>query len=148
MLRLFGKIRLSKLLKTVLVGVGVFFIVGQLLYMLLLHAGPSVEKVRQKVAAAIGVPSLELFYVGGYLRRESRVLFHQDGDTPFAGEYEEIPPDRQTFEMTMSFLKEMNVNIDKDATVKVFKFPMEFDTVFCVVCGKERWIIFYGNIVM
>ena len=45
----------------------------------------------------------------------------------------------------MSFLKEMNVNIDKDATVKVFKFPMEFDTVFCVVCGKERWIVFYAD---
>ena len=148
MLRLFEKIKWRKLLKGTLVGVGLFLIVGQLLYMLLLHAGPSVETVRQKTAAAMGVPPLELVYVGGCLRRESRVLFHQDGDTPFAGEYEEIPPDGQTFEITMSFLKEMNVNTDKDATVKVFKFPMEFDTVFCVVCGKERWIIFYGNMVM
>ena len=57
MLRLFGKIRWCKFLKTVLVGVGLFFIVGQLLYMLLLHAGPSVETVRQKVATAMGVPS-------------------------------------------------------------------------------------------
>lgn len=142
MLRLFEEIKWRKLLKGTLVDVGLFLIVGQLLYMLFLHAGPSVETVRQKVAVAMGVPPVELVCVGGRFRRESRVLFHQDGDTPFAGEYEEIPPDKQTFEMTMSFLKEMNVNIDKDATVKVFKFPMEFDTVFCVVCGKNDGLYF------
>ena len=148
MLRLFNKIRWGKLVKAALVGVGLFFIAGQLLYMLLLHAGPSVETVRQKAAAAIGVPTSELVYVGGYLRRESSVLFHHEGEMPFAGEHVEIPTDGQTFETIINFLKNMNVTVDKDATIKVFKFPMEFDTVFCVVCGKERWIIFYGNIVM
>ena len=148
MLRLFGKIRWCKFLKTVLVGVGLFFIVGQLLYMLLLHAGPSVETVRQKVATAMGVPSFELFYVGGYLRRESRVLFHREGDTPFAGEHEEIPPETQSYEIVTSFLKSMNVNVDKGVAIKVIKYPLEFDTVFCIVCGKEQWIIFYGNTVM
>ena len=148
MLRLFNKIRWGKLVKAALVGVGLFFIAGQLLYMLLLHAGPSVETVRQKAAAAIGVPTSELVYVGGYLRRESSVLFHHEGEMPFAGEHVEIPPDGQTFEIIIKFLKDMNVTVDKDTTIKVFKFPMEFDTVFCVVCGKERWIVFYGNIVM
>ena len=148
MLRLFNKIRWGKLVKAALVGVGLFFIAGQLLYMLLLHAGPSVETVRQKAAAAIGVPTSELVYVGGYLRRESSVLFHHEGEMPFAGEHVEIPPDGQTFETIIKFLKDMNVTVDKDTTIKVFKFPMEFDTVFCVVCGKERWIVFYGNIVM
>ena len=148
MLRLFNKIRWGKLVKAALVGVGLFSIAGQLLYMLLLHAGPSVETVRQKAAAAIGVPTSELVYVGGYLRRESSVLFHHEGEMPFAGEHVEIPPDGQTFETIIKFLKDMNVTVDKDTTIKVFKFPMEFDTVFCVVCGKERWIVFYGNIVM
>ena len=148
MLRLFNKIRWGKLVKAALVGVGLFFIAGQLLYMLLLHAGPSVETVRQKAAAAIGVPTSELVYVGGYLRRESSVLFHHEGEMPFAGEHVEIPTDGQTFETIINFLKNMNVTVDKDATIKVFKFPMEFDTVFCVVCGNERWIVFYGNIVM
>ena len=148
MLRLFNKIRWGKLVKAALVGVGLFFIAGQLLYMLLLHAGPSVETVRQKTAAAIGVPTSELVYVGGCLRRESSVLFHHEGEMPFASEHVEIPPDGQTFETIINFLKNMNVTVDKDATIKVFKFPMEFDTVFCVVCGNERWIVFYGNIVM
>ena len=148
MLRLFIKVRWSKLVKIVLAGVGLFFIVGQLLYMLLLHAGPSVETVRQKVATAMGVPSLELFYRGGYLRRESRVLFHRDGGLPFAGGHEEVPPEAQSYEIVTSFLKSMNVNVDKGVAIKVIKFPMEFDTVFCVVCGKEQWIIFYGNTVM
>ena len=148
MLRLFEKIKWRKLLKGTLVGVGLFLIVGQLLYMLFLHAGPSVETVRQKVAVAMGVPPVELVCVGGRFRRESRVLFHQEGDTPFAGEYEQIPPDGQTFEITMRFLKDMNVNVNKDVTPTVIKFPMEFDTVFCVICGNERWVIFYGNTVM
>ena len=148
MLRIFGRIKWKKLLKGALVGVGLFLILGQLLYMLLLHAGPSVETVRQKVAAAMGVPPVELVCVGGCFRRESRALFHQEGDTPFAGKYEEIPPGGQTFEITMKFLNDMNVNVNKDVTTKVIKFPMEFDTVFCVICGNERWIIFYGNIVM
>ena len=148
MLRLFNKIRWGKLVKAALVGAGLFFIAGQLLYMLLLHAGPSVETVRQKAAAVMGVPPSELVYVGGHLRRESSVLFHHEGEMPFTGDHVEIPPDGQNFETILNFLKGMNVTVDKDATIKVFKFPMEFDTVFCVVCGKERWIVFYGNIVM
>ena len=148
MIRLFGKIRWSKLLKTVLAGVGLTFIVGQLLYILLLHAGPSVEAVRQKVATAMGVPFLELSYVGGYLRRESRVLFHREGDTPFVGEHEEVSPEAQSYEIVTGFLKSMSINVDKGVVIKVIKFPMEFDTVFCIVCGKEQWIIFYGNTVM
>ena len=148
MLRLLGMISFGKFLKVLLVGTGLFFISWQLLYMLLLHAGPSVETVRLKVAAAIGVPPVELICDGGCFRRESRALFHQEGNTPFAGEYEEIPPDGQTFEITMKFLKDMNVNVNKDMATKVIKFPMEFDTVFCVICGNERWIIFYGNTVM
>ena len=48
----------------------------------------------------------------------------------------------------MRFLKDMNVNVNKDVTPTVIKFPMEFDTVFCVICGNERWVIFYGNTVM
>lgn len=67
---------------------------------------------------------------------------------PFTGDHVEIPPDGQNFETILNFLKGMNVTVDKDATIKVFKFPMEFDTVFCVVCGNERWVVFYGNIVI
>lgn len=127
---------------------GCFFIAGQLLYILLLHAGPSVETVRQKAAVAMGVSPSELVYVGGCLRRESSVLFHHEDEMPFTGDHVEIPPDGQNFETILNFLKGMNVTVDKDATIKVFKFPMEFDTVFCVVCGNERWVVFYGNIVI
>ena len=148
MLRLFGNIRWRKLLKGALVGVGLFFIVGQLLYMLLLHAGPSVETVRQKVADAMGVPSLGLVYVGGCLRRESSVLFRHEGNSPLMGKYEEVSPKSQTYEIVMDFLKRMNVNMDMDASIKILKFPLEFDTVFCVICGKERWVVFYGTAVM
>ena len=148
MLRLFGKIRWRKLLKGALVGVGLFFIVGQLLYMLLLHAGPSVETVRQKVADAMGVPSLGLVYVGGCLRRESSVLFRHEGNSSLMGKYEEVSPKSQTYEIVMDFLKRMNVNMDMDASIKILKFPWEFDTVVCVICVKERWVVFYGTAVM
>ena len=127
---------------------GLFFIVGQLLYMLLLHAGPSVETVRQKVADAMGVPSLGLVYVGGCLRRESSVLFRHEGNSSLMGKYEEVSPKSQTYEIVMDFLKRMNVNMDMDASIKILKFPLEFDTVFCVICGKERWVVFYGMSVM
>ena len=148
MLRLFEKIKWRKLLKGTLVGVGLFLIVGQLLYMLLLHAGPSVETVRQKTAAAMGVPSLGLVYVGGCLRRESSVLFRHEGNSSLMGKYEEVSPKSQTYEIVMDFLKRMNVNMDMDASIKILKFPLEFDTVFCVICGKERWVVFYGMSVM
>ena len=148
MLRLLGMISFGKFVKVLLVGTGLFFIGWQLLYMLLLHAGPSVETVRLKVADAMGVPSLGLVYVGGCLRRESSVLFRHEGNSSLMGKYEEVSPKSQTYEIVMDFLKRMNVNMDMDASIKILKFPLEFDTVFCVICGKERWVVFYGMSVM
>ena len=148
MLRLLGMFSFGKFVKVLLVGTGLFFIGWQLLYMLLLHAGPDVETIREKVSTAIGISPSEIAYVGGHLRRESSVLFRHEGNSPLMGKYEEVSPKSQTYEIVMDFLKRMNVNMDMDASIKILKFPLEFDTVFCVICGKERWVVFYGMSVM
>ena len=110
--------------------------------------GPDIESVKARVSALVSVPQVEIKCMGGCLRRESEILFHIESSAPLEGEYEELQPKGQIFETVLGFLRRMNVDVDKDARIKVFKFPMEFDTVFCIVCGRERWIIFYGNIVM
>ncbi len=148
MLRLFGKTRWTRLVKFVVIGVVVYFIVWQLLYMLLLHSGPSVETIKDKIAVVMGVSPSEFVYVGGYLRRESRVLLRHEGDVSFEGEYEEISRDCQSFDIIMNFLKMMKVNINKEDSIKIIKFSMDFDTVFCVISRNEQWIVFYGNTVM
>ena len=125
-----------------------FLLLGQLLYMLLLHAGPSIETVKHKITIATGVSSSELVYVGGYLRRESKALFRYDGDVAFVCEHQEISPNSQTFDVIINFLKDMKVNIGKEVPIKIIKFTMEFDTVFCIISRNQRWIVFCGNIVM
>lgn len=148
MLRIFGKSRWKQLVKFILFGIGAFFIVWQLLYMMLLSAGPSIETVKDKIAVAMEVSPSELVYVGGYLRRESIALFRHEGDVSFVREQDEISRDCQSFDIVMNFLKDMKVNVDKEVPIKIIKVSMEFDTVFCVISRNERWIVFYGNIVM
>ncbi len=120
-------------------------ILFHLLYLVLLYSGPSEETVRKKIAVIIGVPSSELIYCGGYFHRESKVLFRHKGNTPFLNRFEEVQKDSQLEKLIFAFLKEININLDCDKEIKVMKFSMEFDTVVCIVCEKNQWVIFYGN---
>ena len=134
--------------KTTLISLVVYLFLLLLLYLALLYSGPSEETVRSKIAVTIGIPSSELVYSGGYFRRESKVLFRYKGNTPFINRFEEVQKGSQLEELIFAFLKEMNTNLDCGKEIKVLKFPMEFDTVVCIVCGKDRWVVFYGNTIM
>ena len=113
-----------------------------------LTVGPPIETVHAKVADTVGIPSSELVCVGGFLSRESEVLFRREGSTPFAGKCEEVPADAQACEIVMRVLERMNVKMDKAAPIKILKFPWEFDTIYCVICGKDQWMVFFGMCVM
>ena len=117
-------------------------------FLVALILGPDIDTVIAKVSTITSIPQSEIQCLGGNLHRESRVLFRHEGNSPLTGKYEEVSPKSQAYEIVMDFLKHMNVNMDKDVSVRILKFPLEFDTVFCVICGKEQWMVFYGMSVM
>lgn len=133
---------------TSVVALGLFFLLFVATLIVGLTVGPSIETVHEKVAVTMGIPSSELVCIGGQLQRESTVLFHREGDTPFTGKYEEISAKNQDREIVMGVLEWMNVQIDKGTPIKVFKFPLEFDTIYCIICGKDQWVVFFGMSVM
>ena len=113
-----------------------------------LTTGPALEAVQKKVASTIGVTPSELVCVGGNLCRESTILFRHDGSAPFTNMGEPVSPKDQDVGIVLEVLERMNVKVSNDMPIKVLKFPLEFDTIYCVICGKERWIVFFGMSVM
>lgn len=113
-----------------------------------LMVGPTIETVQKKVVSTIGVTPSELVCVGGNLRRESTILFRYNGSAPFTNMGELVSIKDQDVGIVLGVLERMNVKVSNDMPIKVLKFPLEFDTIYCVICGKERWIVFFGMSVM
>jgi len=127
---------------------GLFLLLFVVTLIVGLTVGPPIETVRAKIADTMGIPSSELVCVGGFLSRESEVLFRREGSTPFAGKCEEVPAKAQAREIVMEVLERMNVKLDKAAPITILKFPLEFDTIYCVIVGKDQWVVFFGMAVM
>ena len=113
-----------------------------------LAIGPSIEAVHATVASAIGLTPSELICVGGNLRRESIILFQRKGTVPFASVGEPVSATDQEAEIVLGVLERMNLKANNDMPIRVRKIPLEFDTIYCVICGKEQWVVFFGNAVM
>ena len=113
-----------------------------------LMVGPTIETVQKKVVSTIGVTPSELVCVGGNLRRESTILFRYNGSAPFTNMGELVSVKDQDVGIVLGVLERMNVKVSNDMPIKVLKFPLEFDTIYCVICGKEQWIVFFGMFVM
>ena len=113
-----------------------------------LTIGPSIESVHTTVASAIGITPSELICIGGNLRRESIILFQHKGAVTFDSRGEPVSETDQETGIVLGVLERMNLKTNNEMPIKVRKFPLEFDTIYCVICGKEQWVVFFGNSVM
>lgn len=133
------------LLSLVAVIVFLFGLIG------VLYGGPNIGSVRNQVSSALDVPVSNLVYVGGFLSRESKIVFELTGDIqPKESKIENRSNDENTRMILQQVLAAVNVPspADEKVAVAISKFPMEFNTVFYICIGEKRWIVFFGNAVM
>ena len=121
----------------------VFFIIA---FLVALMTGPDIEAVTEKVSAVTAVPQSEIKCLGGWLRRESVIVF----ELPKGASLQIETADEMERNDILLRLKEYadRLNLQMPAQGKVLRYRLEFDTVYVVYGRDHRLVFFFGMIVM
>ena len=104
-------------------------------FLVALMIGPNIEAVTEKVSAVTAVPQSEIKCLGGWLRRESVIVF----ELPKGASLQIETADEMERNDILLRLKEYadRLNLQMPAQGKVLRYRLEFDTVY-VVYGRDH----------
>ena len=120
-----------------------FFIIA---FLVALMIGPNIEAVTEKISAVTAVPQSEIKCLGGWLSRESIIVFELPKGAPLQIEAADEMERNDILPRLKEYADRLNLQIPVQGNV--LRYRLEFDTVYVVYDRDHRLVFFFGMIVM